>query len=279
MIKKHKIFSWVVTKNCNYSCSYCIAGTGKEKISVNPRDPLKIFDKLRSIIPGEWDVFITGGEPFVTPKFLKLAENIIKAGYKIHLTTNFSAPYVEITKFLDITKGKLIRFNASLHLEHAKMEDFFKKAIFIQDRIGPLFRVTAVATKDGKNNVKKLAEIGKKFRQKGMKFQLVAQKIYAEPEFIDYTAKERKSIASFGRTLGLENPDHRGEKCQAGVSYFALYPNGDAFRCHQASKETNGYLGNPLKGNFKLYKNPKPCLYECCSCPIPQYDQESDVTN
>lgn len=81
---------WEITNQCNYSCSYCIFSSKKEK------DPLELTTKqAKNVISslkkhGYRYLKITGGEPFLRKDLLELMQFATDLGFIIDISTNAS---------------------------------------------------------------------------------------------------------------------------------------------------------------------------------------------
>ena len=275
---KINFVQWGITQRCNYGCSYCVANglriVSSKKQAVDNVSPYIFLDKFSKHLLGIWQFHLCGnGEPFMAPDFLKTVKGLIKMNHQVGVTTNFSAPKKEILEFCRITKDKLFKFDVSLHLEYTKLGNFLKKALLIKRLIGDKFRVYSVARK---GCLFELEKIGWLFREKGIPFTLQLERDYTknnikEP-FVEYTKQEKDIIRKFrGCFYDKNNLKFKGKLCWAGSKYFVINDEGDAWRCHPARRprDSKGYLGNLLKGTFKLNQSISICQYKYCYCVEP----------
>ena len=286
VISRIPIVSWLIFRGCNYNCSYCTSRGGTTAISKNIAQqrravdfppPIFFLDKFSRYLSGSWIFNLCGsGEPFLAPKFLEIVEKLVKTGYYINLMTNFSAPFKKIIKFCEITGENLLNFSASLHLEHAELKEFLKKALVVKRIIGNKFSVCSIARK---GRVIDLKEIGQIFRDKGIPFIIQPERDdikmhYSGDPFVEYSDRELEIIKDSQRgTWDKNSLKLKGKLCWAGSKYFVINYEGDAWRCFPAynDKRKEGYLGNILEGTFKLNNNPSACLYQCCYCITPNW--------
>jgi len=269
--KPIKFLHWNINRTCNYNCSYCISGNRKK--SSNP-DSNFLLDKFKKHLMGSWRIQLSGsGEPFLTLDFFKVVDKLIRMGHKIGVITNFSSSLEDLVKFCQITENKIFSFEASLHLEEANIDEFIKKAIVINKLIKGILLVKSVAVK---GKVKRVCDIGKKFKKEGIHFSLQPQRICSHKlnggndPFIDYNKNEKLILKKFKRFhYGKKKFMFKGKKCWAGVKYLSVYENGEVWRCLPAKyyKLNKDYLGNILDDNFKLRKYPDKCNYKYCYCP------------
>lgn len=277
-IEPIKSVHWKITRVCNYNCSYCISNL-KKSIKHYPlfddSDPSLILDKLARNLTGNWDFHFDGsGEPFLARNFLEIVGKLIKMGHRVGVITNFSAPLKQILKFCEITAGKLLYFNASLHLECIEPKKFLKKALLVKEAIGDKFRVVSVAKK---NHVAELSRIGEIFQKKNIRFYIQPQRDYStcglEDPFVKYNKQELDIVEKSRGFFVKKNLEFRGKMCWAGSKYFIINERGRAWRCQPALKLgcKKDYLGNLLEGTFKLNKGPSKCRYKYCVCPDPVF--------
>lgn len=273
--KEVKTVEWQIADKCNYRCSYCNAKIWQSRYPplVNSRE---FLDKLHKFLRGGWLIHFGGyGEPFVYPEFLKIVKELVSRDYYIGLVTNFSYPSRDILKFCEITKGKLLYFNASLHLEFVNPRSFLRKAIKIKEVLGPLFGVSTVARKE---KLPELIKVGEEFTENGIEFILQAEKIGRN--YCDYSENEIAQITQkIGYTYAMAQENKfKGKECFAGKDYFILDNDGEAYCCNPyrgaygniANKTMGyGYLGNILKGTFNLREKDIVCKLEICSCSTP----------
>jgi len=290
-IKKpeNKIIEFGISSFCNYNCSYCTGVNKKEDRGRDKRAPYGPEDKnlfLANVLKelkGSWIFNLGGpGEPFLIPDFLKLIKKIVKSGHKVKVVTNFSASTETILEFCKITGKQLVRLNASLHLDCVDLNKFLKKAVLVNKKIGHQnFLVTSVARK---GKIFRLKEIGQKFRDEGIMFNMQLEKTQdftmrlkknsgeKKQIYSRYNKKEVEIIKSFRRNFYNEEKIRlTGKLCWSGYQYFVVDDEGEAWRCYPARRDDHldGYLGNFLNGTFKLRKSPSPCPYSHCFCVTP----------
>jgi len=272
--KKMCYVQWNITPKCNYDCSYC---STKGRSMIQDVSPYIFLNKFSKHLSSPWRFYLCGmGEPFMAPDFIKTVKGLIEMGHYVGVMTNFSAPEEKILEFCKIAGDRIFEFGASLHLEHAQPDQFFKKALLIKNIIGDKFSVHSVARK---GKVAELEKIGWFFRKKGINFILQLERDYKsnniKDPFINYNKKEKEIIKNFKKRLYDKNIlRFRGHLCLSGSKYFVIDENGDAYRCSPAQRlmDKKGYLGNLLEGTFKLKNRPTVCRYEYCSCVQPIID-------
>lgn len=271
------VISWNVNTACNYRCSYCtqrfLDDRGRWARDV-PRF-LEAFAKL----PGQWEIKLSGGEPFVHPKFLELVAGLCQLGITVSVVTNFSASQADLDAFVETTRGRLGVLSCSLHLEYVALTDdqpgardtvsaFVERCRRVQDRIvapGSLC-VTCVATR---TNLPHLPALRARFADAGVTFKVQPEK--QDRDVIAYSPAERDQLLALGghNLTGQIAPGYHGLPCWAGSRYFILDDRGQAWRCYPARRFRREPLGNLLDGTFELRDEPLPCLYHYCNCTVP----------
>lgn len=268
--KTIKFIHWSINRSCNYNCSYCISVKRKRIPGINPSLLLPIFKKH---LKGCWCIQFSGsGEPFLTPDFLKIVEELIKMGHKIGVITNFSSSLEDLKKFCKITENRLFEFVASLHLEDANVDEFIKKAKIVNKLTNGILGVRSVAVKD---RVAEIHKIGERFKKHGIYFDLQLQRNYEVKQgadydpYINYNKKEKAILNNLGKFHYSKNDlKFKGKKCWAGVRYFTLDEDGEVWQCLPAKccKLKEGCLGNILDKSFSLRKRAGICGYKHCYC-------------
>jgi MoaA/NifB/PqqE/SkfB family radical SAM enzyme len=265
---------WHLTSFCNLQCSFC----GFSKLNRNTKYiqeevafTLKNLDKFKNAfreLPGTWEFFIGGGEPFVFPHFLEIVRDIVGMRHGISVATNFTAPLDTLKAFCNIVGKKICLFLASYKAEVHGFTEFLHNAIQINSSVkgnGGLFSVGAVATKKDTDS---LFKAGKIFNENGIEFALQVERIAGV--YRKYSQSEKEKILYFGRGYGLDDTMRfRGKVCFAGINYLILIPGGDVYRCHSAignPTREGSYLGNMISDTFTPLKHPLKCNYDFCNC-------------
>ena len=119
---------WVISDYCNFRCDYCFTPNKKS----NKTNSILIARALQKKLHGEWEIILSGGEPFAHKQFLEIVSRLIAQGFYISVYTNFSASDEAIVNFLKIAGKKLAKFFASLHLSYTRVNDFIKKINFAE---------------------------------------------------------------------------------------------------------------------------------------------------
>ena len=140
-----KLFSvsWILSRFCNYNCSYCWPYAHSKKPDHRPLEQYKnTIDEIKRQARknGFYDFHFSfsGGEPTAYKKFLELIEYYSgdnEAEYQsIHMTTNLSPGIKWWSRWIDATR-KLSRrsITASFHHEFANEQEFGDKILMLTD--------------------------------------------------------------------------------------------------------------------------------------------------
>lgn len=258
--------SWNINTACNYRCSYCTQRF-KEDRGRWSRDTPRFLEAFARL-PGEWEIKISGGEPFVHPTLDEIARGLAQQGRWVSVVTNFSASPAKLESFLEACQGRLRVFSCSLHLEYARPEEFLARCQWFQSLLQPpaSLCVTCVATRD---NLPRLAELRGVFEQAGVRFKVQPEK--QNRDLVRYSAEEEELLRGLGghNLLGELAFDFFGRPCWAGSRYFILDDQGQAFRCYPARRYKIERMGNFLSPDFQLAEGPQLCQYHYCNCTVP----------
>ena len=124
-LNRQPTVEWQVAGACNYDCSYCIQSP-KYRRGRPERDQLDHAIAFFSGLPGVWELKLSGGEAFAHPLFLDhiVPALVARTPHRLSVLTNLSASRVDLGRFVDLSRGRLAVFSASLHLEHVGLEGF-----------------------------------------------------------------------------------------------------------------------------------------------------------
>lgn len=259
------VASWNMNTTCNYRCSYCTQRFVDSRARW-ARD-LPKFIAAFAALPGDWEVKLSGGEPFRHPNFIAAVGELAAAGLRVSAVTNFSSDFGELAAFAETTANRPGVLSASLHLEYADVGEFIDKAARFTASFRGRFVATCVATRD---NLPLLAPLIDRFAGDGLK--LVVQPEKQDRDVIDYSPAEREQLVVLGghNGTGRIDPSFAGRPCWAGARYFIADHTGEAYRCYPARRYRREYLGNLVDGTFRLGDGAVPCRYGYCNCTVPQ---------
>ncbi|MCB9744902.1 MAG: radical SAM protein [Alphaproteobacteria bacterium] len=259
------VVSWNMNTTCNYRCSYCTQRFIDDR-KAWARD-LPRFIAAFAALPGDWEIKLSGGEPFRHPGFLDAVRALAEAGLRVSVVSNFSASREALAAYAQATEALPGVFSASLHLEYAELDEFIDKARWFAGlHAGPLV-VTCVATRE---TLPRLPALQARFVEAGLSFKVQPEK--QDRDVIDYSPAEREALLALGghNGLGHIDPDLSGRLCWAGARYFIVDHRGEAYRCYPARRYRQEHLGNLLDGSFSLLRDARPCAYRYCNCTVPQ---------
>ncbi|MCB9547193.1 MAG: radical SAM protein [Myxococcales bacterium] len=259
------VVSWNMNTTCNYRCSYCTQRFVESRAQW-ARD-LPRFLSAFAALPGDWEIKLSGGEPFRHPHFLDAVESLAAAGLRVSVVTNLSSPDADLARFADATRRKPGVISASLHLEYADATEFRDKLARLGARHAGSVVATCVATRA---LLPRLPALAAHFAEAGVTLKIQPEK--QDRDVIAYSPAERDALLALGGHGGTGHidPDLSGRPCWAGARYFIVDHTGEAFRCYPARRYRQEHLGNLLTPGFRLRTDAEPCHYSYCNCTVPQ---------
>ncbi|MCW5802512.1 MAG: radical SAM protein [Deltaproteobacteria bacterium] len=259
------VVSWNMNTTCNYRCSYCTQRFVDDR-GQWAKD-LPRFIAAFAALPGDWEIKLSGGEPFRHPDFIPTVRALVEARRRVSVVTNFAAPLEELRAFAEATRARPGLISASLHLEYAEPGEVLAKVQALAPHHAGRIVVTCVATRA---NLPRLEEIKHAYDAAGVTFRIQPEK--QDRDVIDYDDGERDQLIKLGghNGTGSIDPSFAGRACWAGARYFIVDHRGDAFRCYPARRQRRESLGNLLDGTFRVRVDPEPCRYSYCNCTVPQ---------
>jgi len=251
---------------CNYRCSYCTQRFVDDRAQW--ASDLPRFVRAFSALPGDWEIKLSGGEPFRHPDILGAVGALAEGGLRVSVVTNFSASEDDLRRFAALTADKPGLLSASLHLEYVDVQIFGDKLAWFADLYAGRVCVTCVATRA---NLAVLPALRKTFAARGIRLKVQPEK--QDRDVIDYTEPERAALIALGghNDTGAIAPSFRGQACWAGARYLIVDHRGEAYRCYPARRYRKEALGNVLDGSFRLRHEARPCPYDYCNCTVPQH--------
>lgn len=263
-----KSIDFLITQNCNYRCEYCSQSKKFAKGNFESASDETIFAFLNLLnqLPKDYEITISGGEPFCHNKFLYLVEEIIKKGFKISIVSNFSFPIENYKKLKDIAGDNLVELFVSLHLTQIKnLDEFLAKAKEFSEYKGNSNFIVASVLSD--ENCSTLREVSKFMKENNINFELQHMRI--KNSFVEYQKEANEFIKEFPISKIKEKSNTYGNICYAGQNFFVIYQNGECYRCYSSRFNKIHSMGNIKDKNFKIYNKPLPCLNKNCTCPKP----------
>lgn len=257
---------WQVAGACNYDCSYCIQSPRYRK-GRPQRDQLERAITSFASLPGSWEIKCSGGEAFAHPLFMAyvVPELMARTSHRISVLTNFSATRTELMQFVQLTRGRLAVFSASLHLEFVDVQEFATKAEWfaLQLDVETAFVVNQVVLPGKEAEAERCRDV---IEKRGIRWFPQLYKV--DGGVADYDNPD-ELVQLIGKRKANTAPSFRGQICWAGVDYAVIDKNGDAWSCRTAKRYGEGGLGNLFDGSFARMASPSPCTYDICPCSVP----------
>ena len=261
--------TWLINDECNYSCSYCIADARDSSSRVRVQNYSQVIKKFKKHIPEGWCFYLLGGgEPTIHSDFFQIVKELVGAGYKISINTNFSSSKSDLDKFFKIVGNKCVLFLASLHLGQTDFNEFLSKIKYIREKYLAYEKLEVVSValpkrlSELKECCKVLADNGIQFRLQPLALKDKTSYTYSPDELKIYreiistqTHEKRKNMSA--KTFG--------KNCYCGYKYVVINPCGEVFRCTPAMTSKSS-MGNILDDSFKMYREPLVCAEKNCFC-------------
>lgn len=87
---------WINTGTlCNITCTNCYINsspTNDDLVYFKLADAVALFDEIRELDLSTTEIGFTGGEPFMNPQILEMAEQALKRGFRVLILTNAMQP-------------------------------------------------------------------------------------------------------------------------------------------------------------------------------------------
>jgi hypothetical protein len=260
---------WELTSRCNYDCSYCTQRQYAALSWGDCRDDVvdAVLNLLRSR-PGSWLVKLSGGEPFLHPRFLEIAGSVAGMGHRISTTTNFSVPQRVLERFLAVCGDRLDLVTASLHPSQVRdLDGFIEKARWFQSSkpVSSRFIVTTVGVE---SDLLRLQVLARQFDTLAIPFEVAPMKdgaqfvTYHDPAFVRFM--ESRPLRHVDEIKGARM---LGTVCHTGAQFVRITLDGDALRCYNL--QPRFAMGNVVDGSIQWLKEAKPCLAKECTCTVP----------
>jgi len=260
---------WELTTRCNYDCNYCLQRTSAGR---QGRDSCnETIDTVLSLLKEKkdsWLVKLSGGEPFLHPRFLEITRAVTRLSHRVATTTNFSASRQTLERFLEASGKRLAYLTASLHLEQVRdVQEFVDKACWFQ-AAKPEAAKFIVTTVGIETELPRLQALADGLADAGISFEVAPRKdgsgfiAYTDPAFVAFM--DRHALAHVEDIRGMRM---LGTMCHAGSLFARITLDGDGLRCYNI--QPRFALGNAVRGDFKWLDGPKPCLARHCTCTVP----------
>lgn len=281
-----KIAMWLLNLECNFKCPYCFFNDSQRSLKTRTGDwirskiPAINPYKTRFITPEEigdffdetgkrWWLVISGGEPFVYPRFVDIVKRLSK-NHLITIGTNLGLPIDEFIK--KINPQNIWSFYVSMHLAERE-----RQGLTVDDLLNKAKRLRDAGFRVEINYVmyppvlERFPAIYEKFKKEGFILEArsfrgtYAGKTYPQ----DYTQEERKIFydhipSDIDKAASFESLSFLGVPCTAGKDLIRIRPDGSITRC----PHDNELLGNMFEGTMELHQKVKNCAVKNCKCTL-----------
>jgi hypothetical protein len=264
---------WRTNQLCNYKCIYCFReGVDEARWREHPDCGKYAPDHLRSCFDNtgkRWRIHMTGGEPFLYPRFVELASGL--AGrHQLSINTNLSTDNVR-----DFASSVPVRgvdvINATAHIrEQEKRGDhgrFIDRVLLLQDRG---FRVRVMYITYPPLLDRMTADM-KMFKAAGIR-ECAVKVFRGEHDGrlypCVYSSEQRALLQSHAPSLKEQaildgKISFRGCRCLAGYRAFNMDIAGNLTRCSMLPAER----GNLFQQDCRFDEAPGVCPARECICP------------
>jgi hypothetical protein len=269
---RHPTVEWQVAGACNYDCTYCIQSVKYRRGAPRPAQAQAAVDVFAAL-PGVWEIKCSGGEAFAHALFLDfiVPELMARTPHHISVLTNFSSSTRDLMRFAALTRDRLRVFSASLHLEFETVEAFVDRATWFTQLLDP--QVDFVVNQVVIPGLEAQA-LACKTQVEGAGLRWFPQLFKTGGGVADYP-DEAALRAVIGDAPGPREantaPSYRGRVCYAGVDYFTVDKDGEAWSCRTAKRHGEGRLGNVFEGRLAFFGGASPCPYDICPCTVPAH--------
>lgn len=126
--------NWLINDYCNFNCIYCFPGSKKNEF-IGIREVNKIVDGFKKT-GLRWLIYISGGEPFLSPNFLELCQKLTE-DHIISINSNIS--HSTVYRFAELINPEKVRcVHCSLHIVERErlnlVDDFIEKYKYLESK-------------------------------------------------------------------------------------------------------------------------------------------------
>jgi len=276
IIKKDYLnITWFIDRRCNLQCSYCKTHTTEQDSFFADYSPEEINEMFRTIhdrTEKKLNIQITGGEPFMFPKFIEIV-SLLSEYSKLTIQTNLTLSNVpEISKVKN--PKNIIQIEGTYHeqaigTDKAMFETLVRNVNTLTDNGFYVVLNYLAFPKDWGNLSDKI---------KGLKTLMPKAVITALPiRTADYprayTQEQRDCLYSAiksqkqARIDSAENNKiFKGVDCGAGESFLVISNKGEIYPCTSAMHSEKMYMANITKLDGFFLKRIGKCPFETCAC-------------
>lgn len=288
---------WHITQACDLSCAHCYDRT--EMRAMRWPDCARVLDQFDSFCRErevEGSVALSGGNPFLHPRFFEIYRAIVERGYGIGLLANPVEPDF-LDRLVEIRKPAYYQVSLEgLEAENDRIRGpgSFQDVLAFLPRLEERGIRSVVMLTLTKRNLGELIPLARLLRGRAKRFtynrlvQVGRGAALATPSKEDYgelaihwVAEQQKDPSGLGLKDNLLNIVQRaigqplaggctGFGCGAAFNFVAVLPNGDVHACRKFPSPLGNLLREPLSA---LYDGEAARRYRrgcsaCDGCPI-----------
>lgn len=260
-------FDWLITNQCNFDCVYCYPQI-KAQTKLPPLYQVESIEKIVDTFSKTGKIvhtIISGGEPFLYPNFIELSLELTKNHF-MSIYTNFSTS--SVYDFLNkVNPNKVANIFPALHVEQrtktnaiSTINDYVEKVLYAQKKGFNVHGIYVLHPSLMDRFENDLAII-KKAGVNSINIK-VFKGIYNDISYPEGYSDEEKnkiyaSIGEYPHTKSYLSNERFfiGKKCNAGVKFFRIAPDGTITRCASIPD----YHGNIYNEGVISDKEPKSC--------------------
>lgn len=245
-----------ITNRCNYQCAYCIVDGGKSDKELSTQQLYTLLDEAYSL--GVRHLGISGGEPFIYPKFINILDSCLKR-FGVNVVTNGSLIDNDLAKTLGhLSYESNLSVRVSLDGASADVHEIFRDKGTYKTAISAIQNLlkyevpVGVYTVLHKKNLSKFYEFLGFMRSMGVNIVRVLPLfpmgrgtelmpyILNKQEWWDLLKSKDSLEKEFMIRILAESPldflassshNIKAKPCLAGYLYLGIAPNGDVFPC------------------------------------------------
>ena len=265
---------WFLTMACNYKCEYCweVQYQLQGRFKAHPIPPAeKWAEAFNRIRPGILD--ITGGEPFLMPRFVWFLEQLDPA-IRIAITSNISRDFEEYVNSPAIKK--VFSMTCSYHPSQSENKDGQSLEVFTQKVLrlrGAGIQHLTVNFVAYPEQMHLIPELKRHFEGLSIRFHVdpFAMNVPKNP----YTPEQEAFLKPFvGADRLADAKQGDNVMCDGGQQHLSIQPDGQAYRCILDKQLTfENYpnikpVGNIFNADFALNPGKTFCdqRYRCPGC-------------
>lgn len=254
--------SWVITEQCPMKCIYCYMDATKRKDSLqgeaidgNAIKKIAIEAKELSIN----ELFVTGGEPFISPNIYNVINHFLDAGIDVRTTTK----YLVDTSLIRSKNKSLLHIEQSLDsVDQNVVTDLTgnKKALIMakssiqnMNEAGISYSIKSVISKKNLHGLYNLLEFAYKNNARNCDLVEYRESLGRNDESLKLDHNDREYIvetvnsirSKYNLNIIFDTPKFKkrdtgfGSYCSEGLKTLSILPSGNITRCPSTPKDKN----------------------------------------